>query len=562
MLKSEYMSSGTIAETPNHKNNERYLLFFDNGSTAYVKKDHIYAIVDSITLPIERLNFDHVYFIRSYFENYPKRSLVCLKPNDILMLYYNNNWFECKTLEVDNCLVKFELNKRMFKNIISRANLKHNDIWFYRGSFRLLPIYDELLKRLTDAKLDDSIKLTQYELYANEKFNKPFGDENFILTNFSSSFLPLFSPNQDSCDQGELVELNLEHIMRTRMIEFIPHKCDCDCVIKWERKIKKNDNQLIAPLYNGWHRFICHKSTDKNASKNKTIVYIAPCGKRLRTIEECDEYLNLTNSLLTTDMFSFDWNVKTNQEFKSYSKYFRICDLSNGKEKLPILCVNNVDNKKPLEFEYTNELVSFDIDLNETSEIVDCCECTDNCNDKTKCFCWQKTQKFARLESNMVKNVGYKGRRLEQRVNTGIFECNSKCKCNHRCTNRLVQYGIKVRLELFKTYNKGWGVRCLDDLPKGTFIAIYSGHIMSEEESNLRAAEFGDEYFAELNYIGRLLKLRNENLAILTPSASETDSDNSNLKRKLSETVDDCNDNNDIIVLSDTESSKKIKILN
>lgn len=83
----------------------------------------------------------------------------------------------------------------------------------------------------------------------------------------------------------------------------------------------------------------------------------------------------------------------------------------------------------------------------------------------------------------------------------GIFECNSNCKCDYRCSNRVVQNGISVRLQLFKTNNKGWGLRCLDDIPKGTFICNYSGHLITEEISDIRGRELGDEYFAELDFV-------------------------------------------------------------
>lgn len=57
-----------------------------------------------------------------------------------------------------------------------------------------------------------------------------------------------------------------------------------------------------------------------------------------------------------------------------------------------------------------------------------------------------------------------------------IYECNKRCRCNPQmCTNRLVQHGLQVRLQLFKTQNKGWGIRCLDDVAKGSFVCIYAG---------------------------------------------------------------------------------------
>lgn len=39
----------------------------------------------------------------------------------------------------------------------------------------------------------------------------------------------------------------------------------------------------------------------------------------------------------------------------------------------------------------------------------------------------------------------------------------------------MVQKGLRVRLQVFRTPDRGWAVRCRDDLDKGTFICIYAG---------------------------------------------------------------------------------------
>lgn len=57
-----------------------------------------------------------------------------------------------------------------------------------------------------------------------------------------------------------------------------------------------------------------------------------------------------------------------------------------------------------------------------------------------------------------------------------IYECSVLCKCDKlMCQNRVVQHGIQVRLQVFNTEKKGWGLRCLDDIDKGTFVCTYSG---------------------------------------------------------------------------------------
>ncbi|CAL5347489.1 unnamed protein product [Camellia sinensis] len=63
-----------------------------------------------------------------------------------------------------------------------------------------------------------------------------------------------------------------------------------------------------------------------------------------------------------------------------------------------------------------------------------------------------------------------------------IKECWYKCGCSMKCGNRLVQQGITVNLQVFMTPEKGWGVRTLEDLPKGTFVCEYVGEIVTNTE--------------------------------------------------------------------------------
>lgn len=137
-------------------------------------------------------------------------------------------------------------------------------------------------------------------------------------------------------------------------------------------------------------------------------------------------------------------------------------------------------------------------------------------------------------------NLGYRGRRLPEIVRTGIFECNSNCKCDYRCGNRVVQNGISVRLQLFKTHKKGWGLRCLDDIAKGAFICIYAGHLMTEEQSDTRGVELGDEYFAELDFVECIRKFSEYDELMDRSSNSESGSDDNvrTNKKKKQQTVD------------------------
>lgn len=100
-----------------------------------------------------------------------------------------------------------------------------------------------------------------------------------------------------------------------------------------------------------------------------------------------------------------------------------------------------------------------------------------------------------------IANVGYEFKRLPNSVPTGIYECNSRCKCKKSCLNRVAQHPLQIKLQVFKTGNRGWGLRCLNDVSRGSFICVYAGDLLTEANANIAGGHYGDEYFAELDYI-------------------------------------------------------------
>ncbi|XP_051743321.1 histone-lysine N-methyltransferase SETDB2 isoform X3 [Ctenopharyngodon idella] len=82
-----------------------------------------------------------------------------------------------------------------------------------------------------------------------------------------------------------------------------------------------------------------------------------------------------------------------------------------------------------------------------------------------------------------------------QKDSSRLFECGPWCSCKKSlCQNRVVQKGLRVRLQVFRTLDRGWAVRCSDDLDKGTFICIYAGVVLrleqsAEEPPDLRSRE-------------------------------------------------------------------------
>lgn len=78
-----------------------------------------------------------------------------------------------------------------------------------------------------------------------------------------------------------------------------------------------------------------------------------------------------------------------------------------------------------------------------------------------------------------------------------IFECNMLCSCHTLlCNNRVVQRGLTQRFQLFKTSSKGWGIRTLKAIPKGTYVCEYVGEIISDHEADRRE---DDSYLFDLD---------------------------------------------------------------
>lgn len=67
-----------------------------------------------------------------------------------------------------------------------------------------------------------------------------------------------------------------------------------------------------------------------------------------------------------------------------------------------------------------------------------------------------------------------------------VFECNALCRCAGRCGNRVVQRGLRLRLQVFRTRAKGWGLRALQPVPRGRFVCEYAGEVLGPREARAR----------------------------------------------------------------------------
>uniref|UniRef100_A0A7N6BF60 Euchromatic histone-lysine N-methyltransferase 2 n=1 Tax=Anabas testudineus TaxID=64144 RepID=A0A7N6BF60_ANATE len=188
-------------------------------------------------------------------------------------------------------------------------------------------------------------------------------------------------------------------------------------------------------------------------------------------------------------------------------------DIAQGYENVPIPCVNAVDDEGcPSDYKYVSEnceTSAMNIDRNITH--LQHCSCTDDCS-SSNCLCGQLS----------IRCWYDKDQRLLQEFNKIepplIFECNMACSCYRTCKNRVVQAGIKVRLQLYRTEKMGWGVRAMQDIPQGSFICEYVGELISDAEADVREDDSylfdldnkdGEVYCIDARYYGNISRFIN-----------------------------------------------------
>ncbi|KAL4690814.1 hypothetical protein H8959_013775 [Pygathrix nigripes] len=258
-------------------------------------------------------------------------------------------------------------------------------------------------------------------------------------------------------------------------LSYQSHDCSGACLMKMPLNLK-GENPLQLPIECHFQRR--HAKTNSHSSALH-VSYKTPCGRSLRNMEEVFRYLLETEcNFLFTDNFSFNTYVQLARNYPKQKEVVSDVDISNGVESVPISFCNEIDSRKLPQFKYRKTVWPRTYYLtNFSSMFTDSCDCSEGCIDITKCACLQLTARNAKtspLSSDKI-TTGYKYKRLQRQIPTGIYECSLLCKCNRQlCQNRVVQHGPQVRLQVFKTEQKGWGVRCLDDIDRGTFVCIYS----------------------------------------------------------------------------------------
>ncbi|XP_065516364.1 histone-lysine N-methyltransferase SETDB1 isoform X1 [Lathamus discolor] len=572
-----WLYAGIVAETPNVKNKDRFLIFFDDGYASYVKEWELYPICRPLKKTWEDIeDVSSRDFIEEYITAYPNRPMVLLKSGQLIKTEWEGTWWKSRVEEVDSSLVRilFLDDKRCE--------------WIYRGSTRLEPMFSMKASTAStqEKKLSGQARTrpnvgavrskgpvvqytqdltgagTQYKPLEQmqaasqaprsaspQPAEMEYSDSQLAqarkqVAKKSTSFRPSsVGSGQSSPSPPILSDAPLAgrtnaaqqhrlpssqagtstpqafHGMMDRVpnepsyraplekLFYLPHVCSYTCLSR-VRPLRSDQyrsrNPLLIPLLYDFRRMTARRRLNRKVGFH--VLYKTPCGLCLRSMQEIERYLFETDcDFLFLEMFCLDPYVLVDRKFQPYKPYYYIADITKGREDVPLSCVNEIDNTPPPQVAYSKERIpGKGVYINTSWEFLVGCDCKDGCRDKSKCACHQLTVQATGCTpgGQINPNSGYQHKRLEECLPTGVYECNKRCKCNiNMCTNRLVQHGLQVRLQLFKTQNKGWGIRCLDDIAKGSFVCIYAGKILTDDFADKEGLEMGDEYFANLDHI-------------------------------------------------------------
>lgn len=163
------------------------------------------------------------------------------------------------------------------------------------------------------------------------------------------------------------------------------------------------------------------------------------------------------------------------------SKHDELLERICKKEDIIVTLENDEDFDDPPRFEYiTKNFLSDEMYVIEHNGI-NGCKCKTCSKDSAECCPRLKGQPFPYKADKHGRPM------LRLSRADKIIECGDLCECGTECLNRVSQRSKEFPLCLFKTRNRGWGVKAAGNIPKGKFIIEYVGELIGQSAANSRA---------------------------------------------------------------------------
>ncbi|KAM0880763.1 hypothetical protein ACQ4PT_033364 [Festuca glaucescens] len=256
---------------------------------------------------------------------------------------------------------------------------------------------------------------------------------------------------------------------------------------KDDQKLERGNLALERSLHRGNPVRVVRSVKDLTCSTGKIYIYDGLYKIREAWVEKGKSGFNVFKHKLLREPGQPDgiavWK-KTEKWRENPSSRDRVIshDISHGMESKPVCLVNEVDDEKgPSHFTYTTKLNY----MNSPSSMrkMQGCKCASVClPGDNNCSCTHRN----------AGDLPYSASGILVSRMPMLYECNDSCTCLHNCRNRVVQKGTQIHFEVFKTGDRGWGLRSWDPIRAGTFICEYAGVIVDKN-----TVEAEDDYIFE-----------------------------------------------------------------
>ena len=364
---------GVVGDTPSGKNGNRYLVFFDDTYPQYVSQhnlrlvyQHDQDVWNDVWRDGEDGN-DLTEFLPSFLRQFPRRPMVKLQEGDKIRVATVKKkkkeiWVEAEINWVDCLLAQISFDD-------PRIGQKMCEL-IYRGSPRLEPVK----KNLAD------------------------------LAKQSSSQERRVKPRQNQVQPVRITMMEPQ--------EFEGHDCGSACEEHYEYHADRHrgSNPLRIPLHLGWRR----KYAVFDDKEQGEVSYFAPCGRKLRNIEEVQAFLKHIKSKLEIDFFAFDPWLDVMREFIPEPDFIQVMDISFGQERIPVPAANSYDSHHPNLIQYSTVPVpQSNVHIETDPGFLVRCDCVGICDEKLEgkivCPCRQLTIS-SQLDKEKYSEAGYRHR--------------------------------------------------------------------------------------------------------------------------------------------------------
>lgn len=162
-------------------------------------------------------------------------------------------------------------------------------------------------------------------------------------------------------------------------------------------------------------------------------------------------------------------------------KHDELLERIRKKEDIMVTIENDEDFDDPPRFEYITKNFLSDEMYVIDHQGINGCKCKTCSRESSECCPQLKGEPFPYKYDTKGRTV-LRLNRAEK-----IIECGDLCECGLECINRVSQRRKEIPLVLYKTKDRGWGVRAGANIAKGMFILEYVGEIIGQSAANARA---------------------------------------------------------------------------